>query len=76
MTNPDASEIRYEDAMAELEGILRAVEDGDVGLDELSEKVARAAVLIRTCQGRIRETEMSVQRVLDELDEAANGEAK
>ena len=65
-------EIGYEDAMAELEAILRAVEDGDVGLDELSEKVARAAVLIRTCQSRIRDTELSVQSVLDELDKATD----
>mgnify|MGYP002632870710 CR=1 FL=1 len=73
MTNPESTPISYEDAMSELEAILRAVEEGEVGLDDLSEKVARAAVLIRLCQGRIKDTEMSVQSVLDELD-AASGE--
>lgn len=74
MTTPETENISYEDALQELEGILRAVEDGDVGLDELSDKVARAAVLIRLCQGRIRDTELSVKRVLDELDQAASGD--
>ena len=61
-------DIGYDDAMTELEEILGAVEQGGVGLDELGGKVARAAALIRTCQAKIKSTEMTVQGILDELE--------
>ena len=38
--------------------------------DELSAKVERAAFLIRTCRERIQQTELKVQRVLEDLEEA------
>jgi exodeoxyribonuclease VII small subunit len=60
-------EIGYEMAMAELEEILNAVEEGDVGLDDLGGKVARAATLIRACQTRIKSTEMTVHAILEQL---------
>ena len=66
--NDGQDEIGYEEAMTELEEILVAVEKGGVGLDELGGKVARAATLIRTCQAKIKTTEMTVQSILDGLE--------
>ncbi len=66
--NDDPSDIGYEEAMSELEEILSAVEEGDVGLDELGDKVARAATLIQACQARIRNTQMTVQNILEDLE--------
>jgi exodeoxyribonuclease VII small subunit len=63
-----ADDIEYEDAMTELETILSAVEHGGVSLDALGGKVARAAELIRTCQAKIKRTEMTVQSILDDLE--------
>ncbi len=60
---------RYSEAIAELRAILEGIEDEGVDLDELSDKVERAAFLIRSCRGRIRETELKVRRVLEELEE-------
>ena len=63
-------QLRYRDALAELKTILARIEGDDVDIDELSEKVERAAELIRLCRGRIEQTEMKVRRVLDDLGES------
>ncbi len=68
---PDES-LSYNTALTELREILRGIEDEEVDLDELSQKVERAALLIRACRDRIQRTEMSVQAVLDDL--AGDGE--
>ena len=62
--------VPYRDAVAELKTILDRIEGEDVDIDELSEKVERAAELIRLCRGRIEQTEMKVRRVLDDLGES------
>ena len=62
--------VPYRDAVAELKTILDRIEGDDVDIDELSEKVERAAELIRLCRGRIEQTEMKVRRVLDDLGES------
>lgn len=43
----------YGEAVTELETILREIEDVDVDVDVLAERVRRAAELIEWCRGRI-----------------------
>ena len=66
----DISGLRYGQAIGELRQILDGIEREEIDLDELSEKVERAAALIRSCRQRIERTEMRVQRVLDDLQQA------
>jgi len=73
MTETSADDIGYEAAMAELELILTELERGDVDVDALADRVARASVLVRFCRSRIEETRMRVESVIAELDTA--GEA-
>lgn len=68
----DQEEIRYRDAVEELEAILAKIEDEQVDLDDLSTHVDRAAFLIKTCRDRIQATEMSVRRILDGLAESTS----
>jgi exodeoxyribonuclease VII small subunit len=58
----------YAEAVAELERILGELADNDVDVDVLSSKVARAAVLIRLCRGRIRAAELQVNEIVAELE--------
>ncbi|MFT4204968.1 MAG: exodeoxyribonuclease VII small subunit [Chitinophagaceae bacterium] len=62
-----AENINYTEAFQELQDIVAAMEDGDIGLDELSEKVRRAAVLIKVCKDKLTTTEEDVQKILQEL---------
>ena len=74
MTSPDdTSTLGYAEALAELESILGQLEDDDVDVDVLSTKVARAAVLIRLCRGRIRDAQLQVSDIVADLDELACG---
>ncbi|MGB0171388.1 MAG: exodeoxyribonuclease VII small subunit [Flavobacteriales bacterium] len=59
----------YAAAFEELKEILAALQQDEIGVDELAGKVKRAAQLISYCGDRLRSTENEVQKVLDELGE-------
>lgn len=53
----------YESAFAELQQIVRDLQDEAVGIDELTVKIARAAELIRFCRERLRMTEEEIGKL-------------
>ncbi len=59
----------YDAAFMELKSILDALQQDEIGVDALAEKVKRAADLIAFCSARLRTAEGEVQKVLDELGE-------
>lgn len=59
----------YDEAYAELKSILDDLQQDAIGVDELAEKVKRAAHLIAFCGARLRKAEGEVQKVLEELGE-------
>ncbi len=58
----------YADAFAELQSIVAEIEKGEISVDELSQKVKRAAALIQFCKKRLSNTEEDVNAILRELD--------
>lgn len=64
--------IAYQDAVKELEAILKRIEGEGVDLDALAKDVERAALLITLCRDRIRSTEAQIRNVVAELDEASS----
>ena len=65
------SETKYTKAIKRLEEIIEKIENEEVDVDELSDKVKEAVELITTCKERIEKAEMEVKRVVDELGEEA-----
>jgi exodeoxyribonuclease VII small subunit len=61
-------DIKYTDASKELQQIVSEIEEGQISVDELSEKVKRAALLIKICKTKLSSTEEDVNRILKELD--------
>lgn len=61
-------EINYTEAFRELQTIVAEIEDGQITVDELSEKVKRASQLIRICREKLSSTEEEVSRILQELE--------
>lgn len=59
---------RYTEAFAELQQIVQEIEQGAISVDDLSEKVKRAAVLIQICRDRLSATQKDVDQVLGALD--------
>lgn len=64
----ESSELRYQEALTELETILNAIEKDEVDIDDLTQKVERAAHLLSVCRNKIEHTEMQVRRIIDTLD--------
>ena len=63
----------YAAAVDELEGILAELEDDRLDVDQLAERVARAAELIRLCRDRITATRLEVERIVADLDGPEGG---
>ena len=64
-------ETKYNKAIKRLEEIIEKIENEEIDVDELSEKVKEAVELITTCKERIEKAEMEVKRVVDDLGEDA-----
>jgi exodeoxyribonuclease VII small subunit len=58
----------YAQALAELDTILRQLEGADVDVDQLAERVARAAELIAVCRDRISNARLKIDEVIADLD--------
>ncbi|MBL7837745.1 MAG: exodeoxyribonuclease VII small subunit [Bacteroidetes bacterium] len=59
----------YKEAYEELQTIITEIEDGQISVDELSDKVKRAAMLIKVCKQKLQSTEEDVNKILKELEE-------
>ncbi len=60
--------MKYTEAFEELQQIVSAMEEGQIGIDELAEKVKRATELIRICRLKLTSTEGDVQKILKDLE--------
>jgi exodeoxyribonuclease VII small subunit len=61
---------KYTEAFEELQQIVSEIEEGQISVDALSEKVKRAALLIKICKSKLASTEEDVNKILKELDAA------
>lgn len=57
----------YKEAVAEVEEILSQIENEELEVDELTEKVKRATTLLKWCKDKLRETEEEVESILKDL---------
>jgi exodeoxyribonuclease VII small subunit len=67
-----AERLGYGDAVAELERILAELDDDDVDVDVLATRVSRASDLIRACRERIAGARLEIERVVADLELAAD----
>jgi exodeoxyribonuclease VII small subunit len=62
-------EIRFGEAIEELEGILHRVEAEEIDIDDLAEELKKAAELLDVCRSKIRQAELEVTQIVQALDE-------
>ena len=62
-----AENTSYEAAFTELQEVISDIENGEISVDQLSEKVKRASVLIQFCKDKLRATELDVEKILEDL---------
>ena len=70
----DIAELSFEDALEELEEIVRRLEEGRVKLDEAIAAYERGAALRRHCESRLKEAQLRVERIVLGADGAADTE--
>jgi exodeoxyribonuclease VII small subunit len=58
----------YKEAIAEIEEILSQIENNELDVDELSEKVKRVSSLINMCKEKLKNTEEEIEKILREMD--------
>lgn len=60
--------MKYDEAMQELSLIVSEIENGEIGIDELSLKIKRASELLKFCRTKLKSTELDVSEILKELE--------
>jgi exodeoxyribonuclease VII small subunit len=68
------NDLNYTAAFEELQTIVTEIEEGEISVDLLSEKVKRAALLISICKKKLADTEGDVNQILKELEAVETGE--
>lgn len=64
----DERELKYTEALAELEGIIKEMESEEIDIDTLTEKVKRADYLCRFCLNRLRKVEDEVRSIMKNIE--------
>ncbi len=72
---PEISNMSFEDALAELEQIVRRLEAGQVKLDEAIVSYERGALLRQHCERKLNEAQQRVERIVIGADGALSTEA-
>jgi exodeoxyribonuclease VII small subunit len=62
------TDISYSRAIKEIEEILRKIESEELDVDQLSDRVKKAADLLKICKSKLRDTEQEIQKILDDMD--------
>ncbi|MBO5186995.1 MAG: exodeoxyribonuclease VII small subunit [Prevotella sp.] len=58
-------EIKYEEAVKELEDIVRQMESDSLDIDIMSERLKRAQELITICKSKLTKTDEKIRKILD-----------
>jgi exodeoxyribonuclease VII small subunit len=61
-------ELKYEEALAQLETIVRKMESNEFDIDELAVQLKTAQRLITFCKDKLTKTEAEIQKIQAEQD--------
>lgn len=61
--------LSYKEAVEEIDDILEKIENEELDVDELSEKVKRVSTLIKFCKEKLHTTQTEVENILKEMED-------
>ena len=64
--NKANNELKYEAAMAELQAIVRKMENDELDIDQMAEQLKRAQELIKLCKDKLTKTDEEIKKILAE----------
>jgi len=59
-------EMKYEAAFAELQSIVRKMENDELDIDQMTEQLKRAQQLIKLCKDKLTKTDEEIKKILSE----------
>ena len=59
-----SKELKYEAALAELQSIVRKMENDELDIDQMSEQLTRAQELIKLCKDKLSKTDEEIKKIL------------
>jgi exodeoxyribonuclease VII small subunit len=59
-------QIKYSEAIVEIEEILELIESGELDVDELTGKVKRVSQLIQLCKTKLHEADEDIRKILSQ----------
>lgn len=66
--------ISYKDAVKEIESILHQIENEELDVDDLADKVKRAYFLLKLCKEKLHSTEKDIGNIMKDFDTANDKE--
>ena len=60
------NEMKYEEAVAQLEEIVEKMENDELDIDQLSEQLKRAKDLVKLCKAKLTKTDEEIKKLLSE----------
>ena len=64
-----AKKVTYNEAISEIEAILEKIENEELDVDELAEKVKRVSSLLKICKSKLTKTNEQVEQILKEMED-------
>ena len=61
-----SKDIKYEAAYAELQDIVRKMENDELDIDQMAEQLKHAQELIRLCKDKLTKTDEEIKKILAE----------
>ncbi len=62
-----AKEIKYEQALTQLEEIVVQMENDELNIDELGEQLKKAQKLVKLCKDKLTKTDEEIKKILTEM---------
>ena len=57
-------QMKYETAFAELQNIVRKMENDELDIDQIAEQLKRAQELIKLCKDKLTKTDAEIKKIL------------
>lgn len=63
-----AKDIKYSEALKQIEDIIQSLENEENDIDETLKKVKKASELLKICKNRLYEVEKEINEILKDMD--------
>jgi len=67
----EVADLRFGEAIEELESTLQRVESEEIDIDDLADELKNAAQLLEICREKIRQAELEVTQIVQQLEDSS-----